>query len=151
MNKVILSGRLTRDPDVRYTQGGTVVGTYTMAVDRRTKETDFLPCKVFGKAAEFCEKYLKKGMKISVVGRIETSSYTNKDGHKVNKTEIIVDEQEFAESKNSTPAPVPAATGERRRQAEASMARREELREQELDGFLDIPDGLDDIENTPFK
>ena len=147
MNKCILSGRLTRDPDVRYSQNGTVVGTYTLAVDRRTKETDFLPCKVFGKAAEFCEKYLKKGMKISVVGRIETSSYTNKDGHKVNKTEIIVDEQEFAESKNTAPAPAP--TGDRRKQAEASMARREELREQELDGFLDIPDGLD--EEAPFK
>ena len=148
MNKVWLTGRLVRDPDVRYTQGGTAVGTYTMAVDRRTKETDFLPCKVFGKAAEFCEKYLKKGMKISVVGRVETSSYTNKDGNKVHKTEIIVDEQEFAESKTSAPAPAPV-TGERRRQAEANMARREELREQELDGFLDIPDGLD--ENTPFE
>lgn len=106
MNKVILIGRLTRDPEIRYLQNekNTVVAKYTLAVDRRFKkygenEADFLSCTVFGKGAEFAEKYLFKGTRVAVSGRIETGSYTNKDGAKVYTTDIIVDEQEFAESK----------------------------------------------------
>ena len=109
MNKVILMGRLTRDPDVRYTQGDNsmCIARYTMAVDRRfsrgndNDNADFIPCVVFGKSAEFTEKYLKKGTKMAIVGRIQTSSYTNKDGVKVYTTEVVVEEQEFAESKGS--------------------------------------------------
>ena len=109
MNKVILMGRLTRDPDVRYTQGDNsmCIARYTMAVDRRfsrgngndNDNADFIPCVVFGKSAEFTEKYLKKGTKMAIVGRIQTGSYTNKDGVKVYTTEVVVEEQEFAESK----------------------------------------------------
>lgn len=107
MNKVILLGRLTRDPELRYTNGNDpmAIGRYTLAVDRRFKRdgeqtADFIPCTVFGKQAEFAEKYLKQGTKILIAGRIQTGSYTNKDGAKVYTTEVIVDEQEFAESKN---------------------------------------------------
>ena len=111
MNKVILMGRLTRDPDVRYSQGQTptAIARYTLAVDRRfTKRddpnaptADFISCVAFGKSGEFVEKYLKKGTKICVSGRIQTGSYVNKDGQKVYTTEVVVDDHEFAESKNS--------------------------------------------------
>lgn len=108
MNKVILIGRLTRDPEVRYSQGEnqTAVARYTLAIDRKFKKdneqtADFIPCIAFGKAGEFVEKYFRKGMKVSVVGRIQTGSYTNKDGVKVYTTDVVVEEQEFAESKNS--------------------------------------------------
>lgn len=109
MNKVILMGRLTRDPDIRYSQGtdGGAVARYSLAVDRRYSnrngeyDTDFIPCVAFGKAAEFAEKYLKQGTKIVVSGRIQTGSYTNKDGVKVYTTDVIVEEQEFAESKSA--------------------------------------------------
>lgn len=107
MNKVILIGRLTRDPEVRYAQGnGTAVARYTLAVDRRFKRdgeasADFVGCVVFGKAAEFAEKYLRQGMKIAISGRIQTDSYTNRDGAKVYTTEVVVEDQEFAESKSS--------------------------------------------------
>ena len=107
MNKVILLGRLTRDPELRYTNGNDpmAIGRYTLAVDRRFKRegeqtADFISCTVFGKQAEFAEKYLKQGTKILIAGRIQTGSYTNKDGVKVYTTDVIVDEQEFAESKN---------------------------------------------------
>ena len=103
MNKVILCGRLTKDPDVRYTQGekSTCVARYTLAVDRRTKEkeTDFINIVAFGKAGEFAEKYLKKGMKILVTGRIQTGSYTDKEGKKVYTTDVVAEDQEFCESK----------------------------------------------------
>ena len=106
MNKVILMGRLTRKPDTRYTQGDNpmAISRYTLAVDRRYKRdgednTDFIPCVVFGKGAEFAEKYLDKGTKIAVTGRIQTGSYTNNDGNKVYTTEVVVEDQEFAESK----------------------------------------------------
>lgn len=103
MNTVILMGRLTRDPDVRYTQGetATCVARYTIAVDRRKKDAgaDFISCVAFGKGGEFAEKYLHKGTKISLRGHIQTGSYTNKDGQKVYTTDVVVDEQEFAESK----------------------------------------------------
>lgn len=147
MNKVILMGRLTRDPEVRYSQGenATAVARYTLAVDRRFNRNgdentaDFIGCVAFGRAAEFAEKYFRKGIKIAITGRIQTGSYTNKDGVKVYTTDVVVEEQEFAESKNSSSAgdggfsggssrPVPAAAG---------------------DGFMNIPDGID--EELPFN
>lgn len=103
MNKVILMGRLTRDVEIK--DGDTKVGRYSLAVDRRftkEKETDFINCVCFGKAAEFAEKYLKKGTKVVVTGRIQTGSYTNKDGQKIYTTDVIVEDQEFAESKNNS-------------------------------------------------
>lgn len=134
MNKVILIGRLTRDPEVR-NSGDMTIGRYTLAVDRRFKRdgdeqtADFINCVAFGKAGEFAEKYLRKGTKIAVVGRIQTGSYTNKDGVKVFTTDVIVEEQEFAESKNS-----------------ASTA----TQTPKIDnGFVDIPDSITDDE-LPF-
>ena len=112
MNKVILMGRLTRDPDIRYTQGDNsmCIARYTLAVDRRFSRSgnndgnnaDFIPCVAFGRTAEFTEKYLKKGTKMAITGRIQTGSYTNKDGVKVYTTEVVVEDQEFAESKNAS-------------------------------------------------
>ena len=101
MNKAILMGRLTRDPDIRATQEGLSIARYTLAVDRRSKEkeADFIGCVAFGKSAEFAEKYLKKGTKVLVTGHIQTGSYTNKDGQKVYTTDVIIDDQEFAENK----------------------------------------------------
>ncbi len=106
MNKVILMGRLTKDPDIRG-EGTNLIARYTLAVDRRysrdeENKTDFINCVVFSKGAEFAEKYLKKGTKVAITGRIQTGSYTNKDGQKVYTTDVIVEEQEFAESKNSS-------------------------------------------------
>lgn len=144
MNKAILSGRLTRDPEVRYSQGeqATAIARYTLAVDRRgrgTKEgeqtADFISCVAFGKAGEFAEKYLKKGTKMIVTGRIQTGSYTNKEGVKVYTTEVVVEEQEFAESKNSSQG----NTGNAQSAPNTS----------EDDGFMDIPDGID--EELPFN
>ena len=152
MNKVILVGRLTRDPDVRYSQGdsATAVARYTLAVDRRftrrdqqdAQTADFIGIVAFGKAGEFAEKYLKKGTKVIVTGRIQTGSYTNKDGVKVYTTDVVAEDQEFAESKNasagnggsygsdvpSSNEPAPSAAG---------------------DGFMNIPDGID--EELPFN
>lgn len=110
MNKAIEIGRLTRDPEVRYTTGANgniAIARYTLAVDRRTKKdneqnADFIPCVAFGKAGEFAEKYFRKGMKVSVVGRIQTGSYKDKDGKTVYTTEVVVEEQEFAESKGTS-------------------------------------------------
>lgn len=109
MNKVILMGRLTRDPDVRYTGEGNsmAVARYTLAVDRRFKRegeptADFINCVAFGKSAEFVDKYLHKGTKMVVSGRLQTGSYTNKDGQKVYTTDVIIEEQEFAESKSAS-------------------------------------------------
>ncbi|RKI81014.1 single-stranded DNA-binding protein [bacterium 0.1xD8-71] len=147
MNKVILMGRLTRDPEVRYSQGenAMAIARYTLAVDRRfnrnndDQTADFIGCVAFGRAGEFAEKYLHKGTKVVVTGRIQTGSYTNKDGVKVYTTDVVVEDQEFAESKNSSAgdgsfapagrtAPAPAAAG---------------------DGFMNIPDGID--EELPFN
>ena len=134
MNKVCLIGRLTRDPEVRYTQGNNsmCVARYTLAVDRKfTKgeETDFIPCIAFGKAGEHAEKYYRKGLKVAVVGRIQTGSYTNKDGVKVYTTDVIIEEQEFAESKTASNG------GGGQHKASA-------------DDFMSIPGGLD--EELPF-
>lgn len=141
MNRAILIGRLTRDPDVRYTQGGDpmCIARYTLAVDRRFKRegqdgADFIPCVAFGKGGEFVEKYCKKGTKLAVSGRIQTGSYTNRDGQKVYTTEIVVEEQEFAESKA----------------AQSGQQNTQPAKEEEgMDGFMNIPDGLDDTE-LPF-
>lgn len=135
MNKVILMGRLVRDPDVRYTQAAEpmAIARYTLAVDRRYQRNnagdeqtaDFISCVAFGKAGEFVEKYLRKGIKIAISGRIQTGSYTNKEGQKVYTTEVVVEEQEFAESK--------AASSGRQEQGE----------------FMNIPDTAAD--DLPFK
>lgn len=141
MNKVILMGRLTRDPEVRYAQGNDnmAIARYSLAVDRRFKKdgdeqtADFINCIAFGKAGEFAEKYLRKGTKIAVVGRIQTGSYTNKDGQKVYTTDVVVEEQEFAESKGNG-----STEGNQTAKAPASS-----------DGFMNIPDGID--EELPFN
>lgn len=116
MNKVILIGRLTRDPDIRYTQGQDqmCIGRYTLAVDRRKKteggqDADFISCVTFGRGGEFAEKYLHKGTKIAIVGHIQTGSYTNRDGHKVYTTDVVVDEHEFVESKKDETKEEPQA------------------------------------------
>ena len=153
MNKVILMGRLTRDPEVRYSQGQNgdqmAIARYTLAVDRRQKRTgdqqtaDFINCVAFGRSAEFAEKYLRQGIKIAITGRIQTGSYTNKEGQKVYTTEVVIEEQEFAESKNAnsgnagfsgsapaTPFDAPSSNGAG-------------------DGFINLPDGID--EELPFN
>lgn len=106
MNKAILMGRLTRDPEVRYSAGdnSTAVARYTLAVNRRFKRdneptADFVPCVAFGKAAEFAEKWFRQGMQVAISGRIQTGSYTNREGRKIYTTEVVLEEQEFAESK----------------------------------------------------
>ena len=117
MNRATLIGRLTRDPDIRYTQGrdGQIcVARYTLAVDRRRRaegeqNADFISCVAFGRSGEFADKYLRKGMKIAVSGRIQTGSYVNKDGVKVYTTDVVIEEQEFCESRNSAAADTGAA------------------------------------------
>ena len=139
MNKVILIGRVVRDADIRYSQGAntTCVARYTLAVDRKFKQegqptADFIKCIAFGKLGEFAEKYLHKGTKIAVIGRIQTGSYTNKDGQKVYTTDVVVEEQEFCESKSSN-----QSQGNDRPQTSS-------------DGFMSIPDNLED-EGLPFN
>ena len=140
MNRVILTGRLTRDPEVRYSQGekSIAIARYTLAVDRKFKKegeqsADFISCVAMGKNGEFAEKYLKQGTKIAIEGRIQTGSYTNKDGNKVYTTDVIVEGHEFCESKSSqnqsqqnNNGPVPNS-----------------------DGFISVPDGID--EELPFN
>lgn len=143
MNKTQLVGRLTRDPEVRYSQGenASAIARFSIAINRRFKnaegnyEADFINCVAFGKSGEFIEKYFKKGMAIGVTGRIQTGSYTNKDGVKVYTTDVVVEEVEFVESKNasntsdiSAPASSNVTTG----------------------GFMNIPDGIDD-DSLPFN
>jgi len=145
MNKVIMMGRLTRDPEVRYGQGSnTAVCKYSIAVDRRFKregqpEADFFNCTVFGKGAEFAEKYLKKGTKIVISGSIQNDNYTNKDGQKVYSTQIIVDEQEFAESKNA------GGNGGGNFGSGAS----DSAPSTSGDGFMNIPEAMED--ELPFN
>lgn len=147
MNKVILMGRLTRDPDIRYSTGerSSTIARYTLAVDRRRRAgaegeqtADFISCVAFDRSAEFVEKYLKKGTKVVVTGRIQTGSYTNKDGNKVYTTDVVVEDHEFAESKASSgdDGYAPAVS----RPAPGAAAG---------DGFMNIPDGVDD-EGLPF-
>ena len=152
MNKVILMGRLTRDPEVRYSQGDNAmaIARYTLAVDRRfnrnnndENSADFIGCVAFGKSAEFAERYLHKGTKIVATGRIQTGSYVNKDGVKVYTTDVVVEDQEFAESKASDTGATHASSGTRpatsSRPTPASAA-----------GFMNIPDGVED-EGLPFN
>ena len=146
MNKVILMGRLTRDPEVRYSQGesASAVARYTLAVDRRFRRdgeatADFINCVAFGRAAEFAERYLRQGTKIVVTGRIQTGSYTNRDGVKVYTTDVVVEDQEFAESK--------AASGSSNSSYQASPAPSPSA--DIGDGFMNIPDGID--EELPFS
>lgn len=153
MNKVVLVGRLTRDPEVRYSQGdsSTAVARYTVAVDRRFKRdneptADFIPCVVFGRSAEFAEKYFRQGMRISVSGRIQTGSYTNKDGVRVYTTDIVVEEQEFAESRAESEANRGAFQYSAPSQS-ASSAPAPSI--DAGDGFMNIPDGID--EELPFN
>ena len=142
MNKVLLMGRLTREPEIRYSQGekSTAIGRFSLAVERRYKQegqptADFINCVAFGKKAEFLEKYCKKGTKLVVEGSWNTGSYTNKDGNKVYTNDCLVENCEFAESKNASennnavyvPAPVAASN----------------------DGFMNIPDGIN--EALPFN
>ena len=154
MNKVILMGRLTRDPEVRYSTSGDgqlAIARYTLAVDRRFKRdgeqsADFIRCVAFGRSGEFAEKYFHQGIRIVVSGRIQTGSYTNREGQRVYTTEVVVEEQEFAESKAAsdnyaashprTSAPAPEATA-----APDTAA--------SIDGFMNIPDGID--EELPFN
>jgi len=150
MNRVILMGRLTRDPNISYSQSGDnmAIARFTLAVDRRGRRqdgadqqnADFIGCVCFGRQAEFAEKYLRQGTKVAVTGRIQTGSYTNKDGQKVYTTDVVLDDIEFAESKNAQGGgdanysyqapqrPAPSAAG---------------------DGFMNIPDGID--EELPFN
>ena len=150
MNKAILMGRLTRDPEIRYSQGadGSIaIARYTVAVERRRKTNgdgteqtaDFIGCVAFGRSAEFAEKYLHQGTKVIVTGRIQTGNYTNKDGQKVYTTEVIVEEQEFAESKASASSNEAAYAPSRPEPSAAAG-----------DGFMNIPDGVED-EGLPFN
>ena len=140
MNRVILMGRLTRDPEIRYSQGesATAVARYTLAVDRRfnrngdENNADFIGCVAFGRQAEFAERYLRKGIKMLVSGRIQTGSYTNKDGVKVYTTDVVIEDQEFAERKSS-----PSESNDRPDITAGG------------DGFMNIPDGID--EELPFN
>ena len=149
MNKVILMGRLTRDPNVHYTAGDNPMGIarYTLAVDRRIKRegeatADFISCIAFGKAAEFAERYFRQGIRIVVSGRIQTGSYTNRDGNKVYTTDVVVEEQEFAESKNS-------AAGNSNTQSNTAAGQSIGNTTVDTDGFMNIPDGID--EELPFS
>lgn len=140
MNRVILCGRIVRDPEVRYSQGATpmAVAKFTLAVDRKFKKdgeqsADFINCTAFGKTAEVIEKYVTKGTKIIVEGRWQTGSYTNKDGNKVYTNDCMVENIEFCENKsqqaqNNAQAPTP-----------------------NVDGFMNIPDGIDDSDGLPFS
>ena len=136
MNKVILMGRLTRDPDVRFTSGDNAmaIARYTLAVDRRFKRdgdeqtADFISCVAFGKAGEFAEKWFKQGTKVAITGRLQTGSYTNKDGVKVYTTDVVVEEQEFAESKKNAESNTPRPNSS---------------------DFVSVPDGVED--ELPFE
>ena len=161
MNKVILMGRLTRDPEVRYSAGenALAIARYTLAVDRRFRRdgeasADFISCVSFGRTAEFAEKYFRQGLKIAVTGRIQTGSYTNKDGQKVYTTDVVVEEQDFAESK----AAASSYTGGYQQQggyqsapepqAAPAPTNRPAPSEAVSDGFMTIPEGIE--EELPF-
>ena len=143
MNKVCLMGRLTRDPEVRYSQGerSMAIARYTLAVDRRGRKVeneqnaDFINCVAFDKAGEFAEKYLRQGMRVLISGRIQTGSYTNKDGVKVYTTDIVVEDQEFTDSKGGS---------------DSHKQSRPEPSSSIGDGFMNIPDGVED-EGLPFN
>ena len=151
MNSVQLTGRLTRDPEVRYSQGerSMAIARYTLAVDRRGRRgqegsdqtADFINCVVFGRGAEFAENYLHQGTKIIAEGRIQTGSYTNKDGQRVYTTDVVVENQEFAESK--------AASANNAGGYQQAAPSRPEPTQAAGDGFMNIPDAIE--EELPFK
>ena len=147
MNKVILMGRLTRDPEVRYSAGenALAIARYTLAVDRRFRRdgeasADFIQCVSFGRTAEFAEKYFRQGLKIAVTGRIQTGSYTNRDGQRVYTTDVVAENVEFAESKNASGGGDNSGFTPSDRPSPSSAAG---------DGFMNIPDGID--EELPFN
>ena len=147
MNKVILMGRLTRDPEVRYSQGDNsmAIARYTLAVDRRFRRNndgeqtaDFIGCVAFGRSAEFAEKYFRQGLKVIVTGRIQTGSYTNKEGQKIYTTDVVVEEHYFVESKNANNGNASnSQSAPQNNQPAASN-----------DGFMSIPEGIE--EELPF-
>ena len=150
MNKVILMGRLTRDPEVRYSSGerSMAIARYTLAVDRRGRRSegseqtaDFIPCVACDKAGEFAEKYFRQGMRVLISGRIQTGSYTNKEGQKVYTTDVIIEDQEFADSKNSSGGATGSGYNESFRPSPENAS---------SEGFMNIPDGVDD-EGLPFN
>ena len=153
MNRVILMGRLTRDPEVRYSQGERTmaIARYTLAVDRRGRRNqdgneqtaDFINCVAFDRAGEFAEKYFRQGMRVLISGRIQTGSYTNRDGQKVYTTDIVVDDQEFADSKN-------ASSGNEGGYGNSYQQSRPAPSNAIGDGFMNIPDGVED-EGLPFN
>lgn len=141
MNVVTIIGRITKDPEIRYSQGATptAFGSYTLAVDRPTRKdsekvTDFIPCKCIGKAAEFAEKYLAKGMKMAIRGRMQIDNYTANDGSKRSSTYVLVEDHEFCESKNTQPKPQPAPA----------------MTCGVNDGWVNIPDGVES-DGLPFN
>lgn len=150
MNKVLLRGRAVRDPEIRYTQGpnSTAVARYTLAVDRRysgpdgKREADFISCVAFGNAAEFCERYVHKGTALCICGRLTTGSYTNRDGQKVYTTDVIVEEQEFSESREAAERSASATASAPTVPADDGLP--------VGDGFMSIPDGVEDS-GLPFN
>mgnify|MGYP001133098791 CR=1 FL=1 len=149
MNKVILMGRLTRDPEVRYSAGenALAIARYTLAVDRRFRRdgeatADFISCVSFGRTAEFAEKYFRQGMRVLVSGRLQTGSYVNKDGQRVYTTEVILDDQEFADSKG--------AASDMSGYGQSAPSQRPAPTSAIGDGFMNIPDGVED-EGLPFN
>ena len=152
MNKVMLTGRLTRDPECRTGAEGTItVARYTLAVDRRFKTgdvtADFISCVTFSKSAEFANKYFRQGMKVNIVGRIQTGSYTNRDGKKVYTTDVIVEEQEFGESKSASNNSVNQANNNNQNSSAPAPAPASAAQAPN-DGFMNIPDDVD--EELPF-
>lgn len=153
MNRVILMGRLTRDPEVRYSQGerAMAIARYTLAVDRRGRRNqnqdgseqtaDFITCVAFDRAGEFAEKYFRQGMRVLISGRIQTGSYVNREGQKVYTTEVIIDDQEFADSKGGSGGGMDGGYQPVSRPAPSSAIG---------DGFMNIPDGVED-EGLPFN
>lgn len=148
MNKVVLMGRLTRDPDIRYSNNEkqTCIARYTLAVDRRFKrdgeqQADFISCVALGKAGEFAEKYFHKGIKIMLEGRIQTGSYTNKEGQKIYTTDVVVENQEFAESKSTSDQYQRQNAGEQNQQAQQTAKANDE-------GFMKVDENLED--DLPF-
>ena len=140
INSVNLTGRFTRDPDVRYTDGGTSIARFTLAVDRRFKRdgeqtADFINCVAFGKTAEFIEKYFRQGMKLELTGRIQTGSYTNKDGAKVYTTDVIAEQVGFGESRRVS-------------NENASEQSDRGYGPEDGDGFMNVPDDVS--EELPF-
>ena len=161
MNKVILMGRLTRDPDIRTSQSdsATTVARFTIAVDRRFKRdgdqsADFISCVAFGRTADFFERYIKQGTKVCVEGRIQTGSYTNRDGQKVYTTDVVVENVEFAESKNASGGTGSQPSAQQSAPAYSQQSAPVQPQSAPIsaagEGFMSIPDGLED-EGLPFN